>query len=88
MRQISESIISKCLREAIGKFIEEDAGGGATSCANVMQTGSGTLGNNPEAGQYTVPLGADTPTKKRNNNKNGSTSWAHEDDDKGYVNRK
>ena len=43
------------------------AGGGATNCANVMQTGSGKapLGTNPEAGQYTVPFGADAATADR-----------------------
>lgn len=39
--------------------IKEEVGGGAPSCASVMQTGSGNapLGSNPESGQYTVPFG-------------------------------
>ena len=38
-----------------------------TDCAGVMQTGAGNApkGTNPEAGQYTVPLGADKETADR-----------------------
>ena len=47
--------------------IKEENGGGATNCANVMQTGAGKapLGTNPEAGQYTVPFGPDKETSDR-----------------------
>ena len=60
------------------KTIEEENGGGATSCANVMQTGSGKLGTNPEAGQYTVPFGADKETADRTPGKvamGGKAKW-------------
>lgn len=38
-----------------------------TDCAGVMQTGAGNApkGTNPEAGQYTVPLGGDSETSDR-----------------------
>ncbi len=38
-----------------------------TDCAGVMQTGAGNVpkGTNPEAGQYTVPLGGDSETSDR-----------------------
>ena len=60
------------------RAIEEENGGGATSCANVMQTGSGKLGTNPEAGQYTVPFGADKETADRTPGKvamGGKAKW-------------
>jgi hypothetical protein len=38
-----------------------------TDCVGVMQTGCGDApkGTNPEAGQYTVPLGGDSETSDR-----------------------
>ena len=57
LHRIIEESVKRILRETI----EEENGGGATSCANVMQTGGGKLGTNPEAGEYStaVPFEAD-----------------------------
>ena len=67
--RLTESDLHKIIKESVKRIlretIEEENGGGATSCANVMQTGSGKLGTNPEAGQYTVPFGADSETADR-----------------------
>ena len=56
----NESIIRRAVRESIKRLVETD-------CAGVMQTGCGNApkGTNPEAGQYTVPLGADKETADR-----------------------
>ena len=60
--------IKQIIRESIENFIQED-GGGATTCASVMQGG----GDNPSAGQYDVPFLGDKQTKKRSKDfSNGS----------------
>ena len=65
--RLTESDLHRIIKESVKRVLREENGGGATSCANVMQTGSGNapLGTNPEAGQYTVPLGADKETADR-----------------------
>ena len=67
--RLTESDLHKIIRESVERVLKEDglAGGGATNCAATMQTGSGKapLGTNPEAGQYTVPFGADAETADR-----------------------
>ncbi len=75
-----ENTIRRAIRESLKRLVETD-------CAGVMQTGSGNAskGTNPEAGQYTVPLGGDSETSDRHpgfsvdgkakwNKKGGNTS--------------
>ena len=80
--RLTESDLHKIIRESVKRILKEEgmAGGGATNCANVMQTGSGKapLGTNPEAGQYTVPFGADKETADRTPGKvamGGRAKW-------------
>ena len=56
----TENTIRRAVRESLNRLIETD-------CAGVMQTGCGNApkGTNPEAGQYTVPLGGDEETSDR-----------------------
>lgn len=67
--KLTESDLHRIIIESVERVLKEDglAGGGATNCAATMQTGSGKahLGTNPEAGQYTVPFGADAATADR-----------------------
>lgn len=55
-----ENTIRRAVRGSLNRLIETD-------CAGVMQTGAGDApkGTNPEAGQYTVPFGADAATADR-----------------------
>ena len=57
---VYENTIRRAVRESLNRLIETD-------CAGVMQTGCGNApkGTNPEAGQYTVPLGGDEETSDR-----------------------
>ncbi len=79
--RLTESDLHRIIRESVKRILKEEgmAGGGATNCANVMQTGSGKapLGTNPEAGQYTVPLGADKETADRHKgfSVDGKADW-------------
>lgn len=84
--RITENELNEIIKNAVSIIIEEL--GGTSSFSINSPAGSVSDPTGQQKNNIDVPLGADTPTKKRNNNKNGSTSWAHEDDDKGYVNRK
>lgn len=68
-----ESIVRRSVKESIKRLVETD-------CAGVMQTGCGDSpkGTNPEAGQYTVPFGADKETADRTPGKvamGGKAKW-------------
>jgi hypothetical protein len=72
-KDVNESIIRRAVRESLKRLVETD-------CAGVMQTGSGNApkGTNPEAGQYTVPFGADKETADRTPGKvamGGKAKW-------------
>ena len=81
MIKLTESDLHRIIKESVKKILKE------TDCAGVMQTGCGDApkGTNPEAGQYTVPLGGDSETSDRHpgfsvdgkakwNKKGGNTS--------------
>ena len=59
--RLTESDLHRIIKESVKKILKE------TDCAGVMQTGCGDApkGTNPEAGQYTVPLGGDSETSDR-----------------------
>ena len=60
--RLTESDLHKIIKESVRRIIKE------TDCAGAMQTGCGEgtpKGSNPEAGQYTVPFGADKETADR-----------------------
>jgi hypothetical protein len=87
--RLTESDLHRIIKESVKKIISEMNGGGATTCANALQTGAGKadLGTNPEAGEYStaVPFKADKETsdvhggftvdgKAKWNKKGGNTS--------------
>ena len=61
--RLTEGDLHRIIEESVKKIIKEMNGGGATGCANALQTGAGKskLGTNPEAGEYStaVPFEAD-----------------------------
>lgn len=67
--KLTEGDLHRIIKESVKKIIKEMNGGGATNCANALQTGAGKseLGTNPEAGEYStaVPFGADSETADR-----------------------
>ena len=69
---VYENTIRRAVRESLNRLIETD-------CAGVMQTGCGKApkGTDPEAGQFTVPLGADEDTTDRHGgfSVDGQADW-------------
>ena len=65
---INNRQLNRIIQESINEFLLME-----TDCAGAMQTGAGgegtqaitPKGSNPEAGQYTVPFGADKETSDR-----------------------
>ena len=72
--RLTESDLHRIIKESVKRILRE------TDCAGVMQTGCGDApkGTNPEAGQYTVPFGADKDTADRTPGKvamGGRAKW-------------